>query len=37
MDVFLAFPLLLFALALAAIVSDHAFGMLPATPCTSRC
>jgi peptide/nickel transport system permease protein len=27
MDVFLAFPLLLFALALAAIVSDHAFGM----------
>ncbi|GIG56689.1 peptide ABC transporter permease [Longispora fulva] len=27
MDVFLAFPLLLFALALAGVIPDHAFGM----------
>ena len=27
MDVFLAFPILLFALALAGIIPDHAFGL----------
>ena len=37
MDVFLAFPLLVFAIALVGVLPDEAFGAARATRCASRC